>query len=399
MTTAAYQGEPGSNSATAARALYPEGDELACTSFEQALEAVTLGAADVAVIPVDNSAAGRVADVHHLLPETGLFIVAEYFLAIRFDLMGVPGATLDQVECVRSHVHALGQCRKVLREGGWRTRVSDDTAGAAREVAELGDPRHAALAPPAAARLYGLDVLRPEVEDDPDNTTRFVVLSRDAAPTPHTGEPTMTSLFFCVRNIPIRFDLMGVPGATLDQVECVRSHVHALGQCRKVLREGGWRTRVSDDTAGAAREVAELGDPRHAALAPPAAARLYGLDVLRPEVEDDPDNTTRFVVLSRDAAPTPHTGEPTMTSLFFCVRNIPSALYKALGGFASSGVNLTKIESYQMGAGLNPSRFYVEIEGHPDEERVALALHELRFYSTEVRTLGVYPAHPHRLKN
>ncbi|SNX88279.1 prephenate dehydratase [Streptomyces sp. TLI_55] len=275
MTTAAYQGEPGSNSATAARALFPEARELPCTSFEQALDAVTLGAADIAVIPVDNSAAGRVADVHHLLPESGLFIVAEHFLAIRFDLMGVPGATLDQVECVRSHVHALGQCRKILREGGWRTLVSDDTAGAAREVAELGDPRHAALAPPAAADLYGLNVLRAEVEDDPDNTTRFVVLSRDAAFAPHTGEPTMTSLFFCVRNIP-------------------------------------------------------------------------------------------------------------------------SALYKALGGFASSGVNLTKIESYQMGAGLNPSRFYVEIEGHPDDERVALALHELRFFSSEVRILGVYPAHPHR---
>ncbi|KUN18162.1 prephenate dehydratase [Streptomyces antibioticus] len=278
MTTAAYQGEPGSNSATAARALFPDGRELPCTSFEQALDAVTLGAADVAVIPVDNSAAGRVADVHHLLPESGLFIVAEYFLAIRFDLMSVPGATLDQVECVRSHVHALGQCRKILREGGWRTLVSDDTAGAAREVAELGDPRHAALAPPASAGLYGLDVLRAEVEDDPDNTTRFVVLSRDAA----------------------------------------------------------------------------------------------------------------FAA---------HPGEPTMTSLFFCVRNIPSALYKALGGFASSGVNLTKIESYQMGAGLNPSRFYVEIEGHPDDERVALALHELRFFSSEVRILGVYPAHPHRVRS
>ncbi|MFB7504632.1 MULTISPECIES: prephenate dehydratase [Streptomyces] len=278
MTTVAYQGEPGSNSATAARALYPEGGELPCTGFEQALDAVTLGAADVAVIPVDNSAAGRVADVHHLLPESGLFIVAEYFLAIRFDLMGVPGATLNQVQCVRSHVHALGQCRKLLREGGWRTLVSDDTAGAAREVAELGDPRHAALAPPAAAGLYGLDVLRSGVEDDPDNTTRFVVLSRDAA----------------------------------------------------------WAAFCE---------------------------------------------------------------EPTMTSLFFCVRNIPSALYKALGGFASSGVNLTKIESYQMGAGLGASRFYAEIEGHPDEERVALALHELRFFSSEVRVLGVYPAHPHRLKN
>lgn len=275
MTTVAYQGEPGSNSATAAHALFPEGHEFPCTGFEQALDAVTLGTADVAVIPVDNSAAGRVADVHHLLPESGLFIVAEYFLAIRFDLMAVPGTTLDQVECVRSHVHALGQCRKVLREGDWRTIVSDDTAGAAREVAELGDPRHAALAPPAAAQLYGLDVLRSEVEDDPDNTTRFVVLSRDSALTPDTGEPTMTSLFFCVRNIP-------------------------------------------------------------------------------------------------------------------------SALYKALGGFASNAVNLTKIESYQIGAGLNPSRFYVEVEGHPDEPRVALALQELRFFSSEVRLLGTYPAHPHR---
>ncbi|MER7539062.1 prephenate dehydratase [Streptomyces sp. NPDC097704] len=278
MTTVAYQGEPGSNSATAARALYPESVGLPCTGFEQALDAVTFGDAGVAVIPVDNSAAGRVADVHHLLPESGLFIVAEYFLAIRFDLMGVPGATPDQVECVRSHVHALGQCRKVLREGGWRTLVSDDTAGAAREVAELGDPRHAALAPPAAAELHGLEVLRPGVEDDPDNTTRFVVLSREAAP------------------------------AT---------------------------------------------DP----------------------------------------------AQPSMTSLFFSVRNIPSALYKALGGFASSGVNLTKIESYQIGAGLGASRFYVEIEGHPDDERVALALDELRFFSSEVRVLGVYPAHPHRLKN
>ncbi|MFF7329889.1 prephenate dehydratase [Streptomyces sp. NPDC008150] len=277
MTTVAYQGESGSNSATATQNLFPGSTELPCTSFEQALDAVTLGTADLAVIPVDNSAAGRVADVHHLLPESGLFVIGEYFLAIHFDLMGVPGATEDDVEYVRSHVHALGQCRKVLREGGWRTLVSDDTAGAAREVAELSDPRHAALAPPAAARHYGLDVLRAGVEDDPENTTRFVVLSREA-----------------------------------------------------------------------------------------------------------------------DFAPL--TDEPTMTSLFFAVRNIPSALYKALGGFASSAVNLTKIESYQMGAGLNPSCFYVEIEGHPDLPNVALALQELRFFSSEVRVLGVYPAHPHRLR-
>ncbi|MFB8267039.1 prephenate dehydratase [Streptomyces sp. NPDC055955] len=277
MTRVAYQGEYASNSATSAQNLFPGCAELPCTSFEQALDAVTLGTADVAVIPVDNSAAGRVADVHHLLPESGLFVVGEYFLAIHFDLVGVPGASLDQLECVRSHVHALGQCRKVLRTGGWRTLVTDDTAGAAREVAELGDVRHAALAPPAAARHHGLEVLQAGVEDDPDNTTRFVILSRDAAIAPVTGEPTMTSLFFAVRNIP-------------------------------------------------------------------------------------------------------------------------SALYKALGGFASNAVNLTKIESYQMGAGLNPSCFYVEVEGHPDEAGVALALQELRFFSSEVRVLGVYPAHPHRLR-
>ncbi|MYS18991.1 MULTISPECIES: prephenate dehydratase [unclassified Streptomyces] len=277
MTAIAYQGEPGSNSATAVADLYPGSRGLSCTSFEQALDAVTLGAADLAVIPVDNSAAGRVADVHHLLPESGLSIVGEYFLAIHFDLMGPAGGSLEQVECVRSHVHALGQCRKVLREGGWRTLVSDDTAGAAREVAELGDPRQAALAPPAAAGLYGLRTLKADVADDPDNTTRFVVLSRGSV----------------------------VP---------------------------------------------------------------------------------------------PDTGAPTMTSLFFCVRNIPSALYKALGGFASNAVNLTKIESYQLGAGTQPSRFYIEIEGHPDEGRVAHSLEELRFFSAEVRILGVYPAHPHRFR-
>lgn len=156
MTTVAYQGEPGSNSATATQILYRGSSELPCTSFDQALDAVTLGTADLAVIPVDNSAAGRVADVHHLLPESGLFVIAEYFLAIRFDLMGVPGASPAEVECVRSHVHALSQCRKVLREGGWRTLVTDDTAGAAREVAELGDPgtRHSPRPPRRCATAW-----------------------------------------------------------------------------------------------------------------------------------------------------------------------------------------------------------------------------------------------------
>ncbi|WP_405591314.1 prephenate dehydratase [Streptomyces sp. NBC_01190] len=278
MTVIAYQGEPGSNSATAAADLYHDGTGLPLRTFEQAMEAVAQRNADVAVIPVDNSAAGRVADVHHLLPESGLSIVAEYFLPIRFALMAPPGATAEQLAFVRSHVHALGQCRKFLREGGWRTLVSDDTAGSAREVAALGDPRHGALAPPAAAALYGLDVLADGVEDEHDNTTRFIVLAQRA--------------------------------------------VH-------------------------------------------------------PEV----------------------TAGPVVTSLFFTVRNIPSALYKALGGFSSNAVNITKIESYQMGAGLQASRFYIEIEGHAEEPRVALALEELAFFSTEVRNLGVYPAHPHRLSS
>jgi prephenate dehydratase len=281
MVTVAYQGEPGSNSSVAAVDLFPKCVELPFTTFEQALDSVALGAADLAVIPVDNSTAGRVADVHHLLPESGLSIVDEYFLPITFDLVGVPGTSLAELTHVRSHVHALGQCRKMLREGGWRTLVSDDTAGAAREVAELGDRSQAALAPPTAGRIYGLEPLRVGVEDDPHNTTRFVVLSKDPAS----------------------------PFSLLD-----------------------------------ASDV------------------------------------------------------PAMTSLFFSVRNLPSALYKALGGFASNAVNVTKIESYQMGAGLNPSRFYVEIEGHISEKPVARALEELRFFTAEVRILGVYPAHKHRLE-
>ncbi|GAB2663241.1 prephenate dehydratase [Kribbella swartbergensis] len=271
----AYQGEPGANSAMACTDMYPDREQLPCTTFEDALEAVNSGRAGLAMIPVDNSIAGRVADIHHLLPESGLHIVGEYFLPIHFQLLAIPGTSIDRIRTVRSHVHALGQCRKIIREHGWSTVVADDTAGSAREVAELGDPTVAALSPRAAADLYGLQTLANDVEDEHHNTTRFLVLSR---------EPDV----------------------------------------------------------------------------PPVGSG------------------------------------PVITSFVYRVRNVPAALYKALGGFATNGVNMTKLESYQLGGMFFATQFYADIEGHPDEPNVALALEELAFFSVEVRLLGVYPAHPFR---
>jgi prephenate dehydratase len=271
----AYQGEPGSNSSMACEEMFPGREQLACTTFEDALEAVTNGTAALAMIPIDNSIAGRVADIHHLLPESGLHIVGEHFLPIHFQLMVAPGGTLESIRSVRSHVHALGQCRKILREHGWGTAVTDDTAGAAREVAELGDPAVAALAPRAAASLYGLDILATDVEDEHHNTTRFLVLARE------------------------------------------------------------------------------------------------------PQVP------------ARDAG-------PAITTFVYRVRNVPAALYKALGGFATNGVNMTKLESYQLGGTFFATQFYADVEGHPEDPGLALALEELTFFSVETRVLGVYPAHPYR---
>ncbi|MGH8883293.1 MAG: prephenate dehydratase, partial [Stackebrandtia sp.] len=242
----AYQGEPGANSAMACTEMYPGCEQLACTTFEDALEAVTDGTAALAMIPIDNSIAGRVADIHHLLPESGLHIVGEHFLRIHFQLMTVPGARLEDIRTVRSHVHALGQCRKIVRDNGWSTVVTDDTAGAAREVAALGDPSVAALAPLAAAELYGLLIVAEDVEDEHHNTTRFLVLSR---------EP----------------------------------------------------------------EVPPVGSG------------------------------------------------PVITSFVYRVRNVSAALYNALGGFATNGVNMTKLESYQLGGMFFATQFYADIEGHPDE--------------------------------
>src|SRR3954471_24440437 len=255
--------------------MFPNREQLPCTTFEDALEAVSSGRAGLAMIPIDNSIAGRVADIHHLLPTSGLHIIGEHFLPIHFQLMAVPGTSIDQIRTVRSHVHALGQCRKIIREHGWSTVVADDTAGAAREVAELADPTVASLSPRAAAELYGLETLASDVEDEHHNTTRFLVVSR---------EP----------------------------------------------------------------EVPPVGSG------------------------------------------------PVITSFVYRVRNVSAALYKALGGFATNSVNMTKLESYQLGGMFFATQFYADIEGHPDDPSVALALEELAFFSVEVRLLGVYPAHPFR---
>ncbi len=275
MSRIAYQGEPGANSHLVCKQHYPEAEAVPCASFEDVFAAVTNGDADLAMIPIDNSIAGRVADIHHFLPDSGLHIVAEHFLRIQFMLMAVPGATVDTIQTVHSHVHALGQCRKVIRE---------------------------------------LDL------------------------TP----------------------------------------------------------RISGDTAGAAREVAEAADPSQAAIAPPLAAEIYGLDILREDVEDEDHNTTRFVVLSRDLVLAPQGNGPVVTTFVFNVRNLPAALYKALGGFATNGINMTKLESYMVGGEFAATQFLAEVDGHPDDAGLKRALEELAFFTTDVKVLGVYPADPFR---
>ncbi|WP_024849206.1 MULTISPECIES: prephenate dehydratase [unclassified Aminobacter] len=273
-----FQGEPGANSDTACRDMFPDMEPLPCPSFEDAFNAVETGKADLAMIPIENTLAGRVADIHYLLPESRLFIVDEYFLPIHFQLMVLPGVKKEGIKSVHSHIHALGQCRKVIRKNRWKPVVSGDTAGAARIVAEEGDRSQAALAPRLAASLYGLDIIEENVEDAENNVTRFVVLSK----------------------------------------------------------EKRWAPRT---------------DP----------------------------------------------SELMMTTFVFRVHNIPAALYKALGGFATNSVNMTKLESYQLGGKFYSTQFYADIEGHPDDKNVAQALKELAFFSKEVRILGVYKAHPFRL--
>jgi prephenate dehydratase len=271
----AYQGEPGANSHQVCKVHYPDWEALPCASFEDVFAAVEAGEADLAMIPIDNSIAGRVADIHHFLPDSGLHIIAEHFLRIRFCLMGVPGTSLDSITTVHSHVHALGQCRRIIREHGYKPLISGDTAGAAREIAELGDVTQAAISPPLAAEIYGLETLAEDVEDEDHNTTRFVVLSRELVQAP----------------------------------------------------------------AG---------------------------------------------------------NGPVVTSFIFNVRNLPAALYKALGGFATNGVNMTKLESYMVGGEFTATQFLAEVDGHPEDVGVRNALEELAFFTTDVKVLGVYPADPFR---
>ncbi|MBB3612935.1 prephenate dehydratase [Rhizobium sp. BK602] len=272
-----FQGDYGANSDMASRDMFPTMEPLPCQTFEDAFSAVDNGEADLGMIPIENTIAGRVADIHHMLPESHLHIVGEYFMPIRFQLMVLPGVKKEEIRTVHSHIHALGQCRKIVRANGWKPVIAGDTAGAAKLVQETGDRSMAALAPRLAADLYKLDIIAENVEDTENNVTRFVILSRDES----------------------------------------------------------WAERSSPE-------------------------------------------------------------EKIVTTFVFNVRNIPAALYKALGGFATNGINMTKLESYQLDGRFVATQFYADIEGHPDDENVRHALEELRFFSEKVRILGVYKGHPLR---
>jgi prephenate dehydratase len=189
LTKIAFQGEPGANSHIAIAEAYPDAEALPCATFEDALAAISSGEADLGMIPIENSVAGRVADIHHLLPQSGLFIVGEWFLPVHHQLMAPRGARLNDIKSVESHVHALGQCRRIIRKLGIKPIVAADTAGSARDVAERGDKSRAAIASRLAAEIYGLDILSEDVEDEEHNTTRFVVMAREAVCLPGTQPP------------------------------------------------------------------------------------------------------------------------------------------------------------------------------------------------------------------
>ena len=271
----AFQGEPGANSDLACRQAYPRYTPLPCPTFEDAFAAVRTGKAELAMIPIENSVAGRVADIHHLLPDSGLFIVAEHFERIRHQLLTLPGVKLSELKTVHSHTMALGQCRKAIRALKLKPVTEADTAGAARHLRDTQDRTCAVIASTLAAEVYGLKIAKSGIEDAKHNTTRFVVLA---------------------------------------------------------------------------------AKPDHAK--------------------------------AKDG--------PVITTFVFRVRNVPAALYKALGGFATNGVNMTKLESYQLEGSFNATMFYADIEGHPDERLVKLAMEELAFFTSEVRLLGTYRASPFR---
>lgn len=271
----AFQGEPGAYSHQACNESRPEYEAVPCRTFEDAIDAVRSGETDLAMLPVENSTYGRVADIHHLLPQSGLHIVGEAFVRVHINLLALPGAAIDDITDAMSHTMALGQCRTFLRKHGLRAVASADTAGSARIVAAKGDPAVAALASEFAGQIYGLNVLARHIEDHDRNTTRFLIMSRT----------------------------------------------------------------------------------------PERAARGNG---------------------------------QVITSLLFRVRNIPAALYKALGGFATNAVNMTKIESYMVDGVFAATQFLADIEGHPDDPHVRRALDELEYFSDEVTILGVYLADAER---
>ncbi len=271
----AFQGEPGAYSHEACRNARPNMEALPCRTFEDAIEAVRAGQADLAMLPVENSTYGRVADIHSLLPKSGLHIIEEAFVRVHINLLGVPGAKLSGVTHAMSHTVLLGQCKSFLQKHGIHRVTGADTAGSARHVSDTHDLSLAALASPLAGEIYGLDLLAEHIEDQSNNTTRFLIMSPDA-----------------------------------DE-----------------SRRG-----------------------------------KHGM----------------------------------ITSFVFQVRNIPAALYKAMGGFATNGVNMTKLESYMVDGSFTATQFYADIEGHPEDTNVALALDELNYFTTNVEILGVYPADPGR---
>ena len=272
-----FQGEPGAYSHQACRQARPDHVAIPCGTFEDAIEALRSGETDLAMLPVENSTYGRVADIHHLLPDSGLHIIGDVFVRVHINLLTVPGAKLDDVKSEMSHTVLLGQCRDFL----------------------------------------ALHKIKP------------------------------------------------VTGA---------------------------------DTAGSAKHVAEVADPAQAALASELAGEIYGLDVVARHIEDQANNTTRFLIMSRDPATDRHGDSLIITTFVFRVRNIPAALYKAMGGFATNGVNMVKLESYMVGGSFAATQFYADIEGHPEDANVKLALEELKFFTSYHKVLGVYPADTERRK-
>lgn len=270
----AFQGEPGAYANLAAREAVPHAAAIPKPTFEDAIEAAKSGDTDLVIIPVENSLIGRIADIHHLLPDSGLHIVGEHFLPIRHQLLGLKDATLEDIKSVYSQAPALAQCRTILRN-------------------------------------------------------------------------------------------------------------------RKLVAHNWY------DTAGSAKHIAELGDKSAAAIASTLAAEFYGLKILQADVEDEHHNATRFLIMSRQDERAPNRGK-VVTSFIFQVKNAPAALYKALGAFATNGVNMTKLESYQLGGSFNATQFYADIQGHPDQPNVAAALKELEFQTAKMSVMGVYPASPFR---